>query len=198
MKLNIPRWIILHHTNGSKIDREADTSHHTIKEVDSWHRQRNFIRSATGHYCGYHYFITKSGELTQGRYDYEEGCHCIGMNTSSIGIGLAGNFSRGIWKENHQPTEAQEKTLQKLLVEKMKEHGIPVSHIVPHRFFSARECYGKNLDNEWGQRMAKTGLEKENEISEEVKIKFLKKQITILEQLIRLYIQLLNFLKGRN
>ena len=77
----------------------------------------------------------------------------------------------------------------------MKEHSIPVSHIVPHRFFAPyKVCYGSNLDNDWAQNLVKPELELEEE---KIKIELLKQQITLLERLIKFYVQLLNYWKGR-
>ena len=199
MKTNIPKWLVVHHTGGTDQDFYADTSHHTFRIVNDWHRQNPYVwlgeLSSLDCAIGYHYFIDKAGKLTQGRADTDEGAHCKGMNTSSIGICLAGNFSR--FKENRLPTFEQIKTLKNLLIELMRKHDIPLKRIVPHRFFNRKDCYGKNLPDDWAREVADKETLKYN--GKQLKIKLLKKQINILEKLIKLYVQILAlFSKGRS
>ncbi|GEM_PF-5583217 len=141
---NEPKWIIVHHTAGSLKD--------TFEDVNRWHKERwpNFV-SSLGHHIGYHYFIDATGKVTQGRAENEEGAHTIGKNTESIGICLAGNFSR----PGEMPTEAQERKSVELIREIQKRWDIPNENIVPHRKFAATECYGKNLDDYWVQSLFK-------------------------------------------
>lgn len=139
---NVPKWIIVHHTAGTQSD--------TFEDVNRWHKERwpNFV-SALGYHIGYHYFIDATGSVTQGRAETEEGAHTIGKNTESIGICLAGNFSR----PGEIPTEEQERKLVELVQEIQKRWNIPNENIVPHRKFAATECYGKNLDDNWVQSL---------------------------------------------
>lgn len=144
-------YIIVHHTGGTASDPRADTSHHTFEIVDNFHRDKWQFRSSLGHYTGYHYFINKQGILTQGRADTDLGAHTIGYN-NQIGICLAGNFDLSY------PTEAQAQTLATLLAAKVEEYGIPKEHIVPHRMFAQKTCYGTNLSNEWAQDLLRNQI----------------------------------------
>jgi hypothetical protein len=147
MKKNIPVWLIVHHVGGTEANPHADTSGATFAEVNEWHEHNPLISlgipSSLGFYIGYHYFIDKQGVVTQGRADTDEGAHCKGMNTTSLGICLAGNF------DVTYPTKAQTDSLRKLLSEKSQQYGISHDHIVPHRRFSSKTCYGTNLDGSW-------------------------------------------------
>lgn len=146
--MNIPKYIIVHHTGGTDTNPLADTSHHTFDIVNSWHKKLWEFKSSLGYYIGYHYFIDKQGNIKQGRADTDEGAHTIGMNESSIGICLAGNFDATL------PTKEQEKSLGKLLSELCKKHGIPLGNIVPHRAFAQKTCYGKRLEDNWAMKQA--------------------------------------------
>lgn len=177
-KENHPRWLIIHHTgagNSFEIDNQ-------------WHKQRwpQFI-SELGFWLGYHYWISRKGEIKQARRTDREGAHCRGMNTSSIGIALQGNFSE------YYPTNEQKTALKGLLVELMRKYNIPLKRIVPHRFFSPTECFGKNLPNSFARDLAAEETLKYND--EQLKVKLLEKQIGIIEQLIRIYVALIQFLK---
>ena len=137
--MNIPKWIILHHTAGTESDPLADTSHHTFAIVNEYHRKKFNFKSSLGTYIGYHYFIDKQGVITQGRADTDEGAHTIGKNKESLGICLAGNF------DLTYPTDIQLQVLKKLLREKSAQYKIPLINIVPHRRFSEKTCYGTKL-----------------------------------------------------
>lgn len=158
--MNKPTKLIIHHTGGTNADPLADTSHHTFKDVDSYHKSLGWGG------CGYHYFIEKDGKVTQGRKDSEEGAHTIGQNTSSLGICLAGNFDLTL------PTQAQEDALRDLLKQKTKEHNI--SQILPHRAFAKKSCYGKKLSDTWASDLVN---DQATILNLQIKILMLKIQI---------------------
>ena len=137
---NKPNKIIVHHTGGVDSNPLADTSHHTFETVYHWHKHgRNWTT------IGYHFFIDKTGKITQGRPVSMHGAHCIGENKTSIGICLAGNF------DATTPTEAQISSLRALLKKLVSDYNIPKSEIFPHRKFSNKTCYGNNLDDNWAK-----------------------------------------------
>jgi len=148
-KINVPKWLIVHHTGGTDASPRADTSHHTFEIVDNYHRGLWNFRSSLGHYIGYHYFIDKNGKVTQGRADTEEGAHTKGMNLKSIGVALAGNFDATL------PTAEQTEALTELLKELSIKYTIPVTNIVPHRMFANKTCYGNKLGNKWAADLVK-------------------------------------------
>lgn len=136
-----PEFIIVHHTGGTDLNPRADTSGQTYEIVDNYHKSLGWGK------IGYHYFIDKTGLLTQGRYDNQEGAHTIGYNTKSLGICLAGNFDVTL------PTEAQIQTLTKLLNNKCQQYDIPLKNIVPHRFAANKTCYGKLLSDDFARKL---------------------------------------------
>lgn len=86
------KYIIIH----------CSDSHYGNKQlIDEWHNARGWNG------CGYHYVITNcyptralyeayqphlksDGAITQGRLETQEGAHCFGLNSVSIGICLIG------------------------------------------------------------------------------------------------------------
>jgi len=74
--------------------------HHTVADIDAWHRERGFIRpphwriakkfntSLTS--VGYHFVIYIDGTIVTGRHPDEIGAHVAGHNTQSLGICLIG------------------------------------------------------------------------------------------------------------
>lgn len=148
------KYLIIHHTGGTEDNSLADTSSHTFEQVNAWHRQNPNVwlgrLSSLGYAIGYQYFIDKTGKVTQGRADNEEGAHTIGHNKDSIGICLAGNFDVTF------PTQEQRNTLRELLIRKQKEYGILTKNILPHSHFWKTHCYGRNLNDTWAQELVET------------------------------------------
>lgn len=151
---NKPEYLIVHHTGGTDADPRADTSHHTFNTVNTWHRHLwgDSVKSSLGHWCGYHFFIAKDGEVTRARKLTEMGAHTKGYNDRSIGICLAGNFDVTL------PTKEQEESLKNLLQELVLELGISASKIVPHRVFSNKSCYGNRLSDDWARKLVDTDV----------------------------------------
>lgn len=137
--MNIPKYIILHHTGGTDANPLADTSNHTAEQVDAWHRAKGWDG------IGYNWYIEKSGLLKRGRDESKQGAHTVGYNEVSIGICLAGNFDATL------PTIEQVNTLSNLLKEKMVQYNISRDNIVPHRKFAVKTCYGRKLSDSWAR-----------------------------------------------
>jgi hypothetical protein len=147
--LNTPKYLILHHTGGTDLNPLADSSNQTFEVVDAYHKSLGWGG------CGYHYFIDKTGKVTRGRLDSEEGAHCNqiengkSMNVQSIGICLAGNFDLTF------PTQRQEEELKKLLTLKMSQYNLTYDRIEPHRHWANKTCYGKRLSDTWARDLVK-------------------------------------------
>ena len=146
--MNIPRYIIVHHSGGSDADPLSDSSNFTFQQCNELHKRQFDFISSLGYYVGYHYFIEKSGKLYQARAESDEGAHTIGKNNSSIGICLAGNFDATL------PTEEQKATLKTLLERLCEKYNISEQNIVPHRTFAVKTCYGRKLSDTWAQELA--------------------------------------------
>ena len=188
MKLNKPRFLILHHTNGIYGNPNYDSSGVTFEQVNEYHKRKWNFKSSLGYYIAYQYFIDWSGKITQGRADTDIGAHTLRMNDKSIGICLSGNFSR-IGK-NNLPSWEQQESLRNLIIRLMKKYDIPLSKVVEHSFFSNTDCAGKNITKEWINTLLKEKLKND----EEIKIELLTKQIGILQKLIQIYTKLYRLL----
>lgn len=149
--MNTPSFLIVHHTGGTDANPKADTSHHTAEIINEWHKKLWNFRSSLGWYVGYHYVISKEGKVTQCRAHTDDGAHTIGMNSSSVGIVLCGNF------DYYLPTNAQVEALRKLLKRLTKELVIPAGNVVPHRRFAQKTCYGSKLSDTWAQELVVEG-----------------------------------------
>lgn len=179
MRINKPKWAILHH----------EGAWNGVEDVDSWHEFKWNFKSSLGFYLGYHYYIDQIGKITQCRADTDEGIHCKGMNLKSLGICMEGNFT-AINPDGSDvfPTNEQKQALKWLLIRLVRQYNIPLAKIVPHRYFKATECYGLNLKDDWGQRLAYQEIQKypENEIER----KLLRTAISLTERILKLTIKL--------
>jgi len=173
MSTNKPQFLIVHHTGGTDADPKADTSHHTFDVVDGWHKKLWNFKSSLGHYIGYHYFIDKTGKVTQGRSDTDEGAHTKGKNLVSLGICLAGNFDVTV------PSKEQVAALKTLLRAKMTQYALSLDSIVPHRKFAVKSCYGSKLSDTWAKDLLKeipvTPTPIQNETNDSIKDEIRKK-----------------------
>ncbi len=113
--------IIVHHaaTNGDV----------TAQTVHGWHLNNGWSG------IGYHYLIRTNGEIQRGRPEHAIGSHVAGANSDSIGICLAGNFSKQV------PSTAQLGALVDLVHYLQGRYGsIPV---IGHSDAGPSECPGK-------------------------------------------------------
>jgi N-acetyl-anhydromuramyl-L-alanine amidase AmpD len=151
MGINKPNKIIVHHTGGTDAVPLADSSNARAIDIDNWHKvrwpgftSRYFVNeNSESYHVGYHFVIEKSGKVVQCRGLDEEGAHCIGQNTSSIGVCLSGNF------DLTKPTKAQEKSFRKVYNTIAAVYpNITPNDIYPHRKYATKTCYGNNLEDD--------------------------------------------------
>lgn len=145
--MNVPKYLIIHHTGGTQANPLADSSNFTFEQCDAQHKVSFNMISSLGYYVGYHWYISKDGTTRQARADGDEGAHTKGYNSQSIGICLAGNF------DATYPTQAQIDSLKKLINEYSKKFNIPKENIVPHRKFAVKTCYGNRLADDWAAKL---------------------------------------------
>lgn len=179
-KINKPTKIIVHHTGGTDSNPAADTSKHTAETIDRYHATRwpgftsQLYKNKKGefYHCGYHFVIEKDGTIVQTRGIGEEGAHCVGHNTSSIGIVLTGNFDVTL------PTEKQEQAFRVLF----SRLGISPNEIFPHRKFATKSCYGKRLSDGHFNRLVKEDAAPPPSVRELqlLTIKLLNEMVTLL------------------
>ena len=74
------KYIVIHHS-------EVSTPH-TAEDVHQWHLTRGWDG------IGYHYFISKKGEIYEGRPHDTIGAHAIEVNRESVGVCFEGNFNK--------------------------------------------------------------------------------------------------------
>ena len=85
---------------------------------------------------GYHWVIRRNGKCEQGRPESKMGAHVKGHNRDSIGI---------VWIGTKYITEAQKKTLDRVIRGALKAYDLSVEDVYGHyELFSGKTC--PNLD----------------------------------------------------
>lgn len=113
-----PQFLIVHHLG--TVPAGFDYAN-TVKTVDQWHKARGWSG------IGYHKVILPGGEVKQGRADAVIGAHAFGANAASLGILVAGDFSKV------PPTSAQLRALVNVLAVLCARHKIKPENIIGHR-----------------------------------------------------------------
>ncbi len=118
---NKPDTIVLHH---------AEASHCSVYDVDQWHKSNGWAG------IGYHYFVTKTGQVYTGRPENAIGAHCPGQNDHSIGI-----CAEGAYMTETMP-EAQKQAIVDLC--KYIKSKYKITKIGGHKEFYSTDCPGEN------------------------------------------------------
>ena len=105
--------------------------HHTVTDIDSWHRQRGFNK------IGYHYVIYLDGSIHKGRPVEEIGAHCLGHNAHSIGVCYIGGLDEGFAPCDTR-TPQQRKALRELVVQLQQQY--PGATVHGHNEFADKAC----------------------------------------------------------
>lgn len=82
---NATKYIIIHHSRVS--------GKHDVRDVHQWHLDRKDKDGNPWAGIGYHYFISKKGEIYEGRPLDTVGSHAVPYNSCSVGVCFEGNFN---------------------------------------------------------------------------------------------------------
>ena len=124
--------------------------YHTAQDIDIWHKARwdgftsDVFKNDLGqpYHVGYHFVIEWDGKIVPTRGVQEEGAHCIGQNTVSIGVCFIGDGDK------HMPSPQQKSAWKKLY----KQLHIVFPNITehdtyPHRKYANKTCHGSKLSD---------------------------------------------------
>ena len=116
--------IVLHHS-GVTVLQSIETIHNYHKNTNGW----------AG--IGYHYYVRKDGSIYKGRDEKYAGAHCLGKNSTSIGICAEGDF------EQEQMSEVQKNAIIELIADIKTRYNI--KEIGGHKDYIATTCPGVNF-----------------------------------------------------
>lgn len=119
------RRIILHHIEAS---RQGETI--PVTDIDAWHKANGWAG------IGYHFYVTKKGQIFRGRPENVIGAHAKGENGDSIGIAVEGKY------QTETMPKVQEEAVIKLSQYLRRKYHI--STVVRHGDVNSTDCPGKN------------------------------------------------------
>ncbi len=118
----------------SKIEGEF-----TAADVESWHKQRALTEpwshytdsNGVERYIGYHYVVRRDGGVESARPENVVGCHCKGMNATSLAV---------CWIGRNHLTEKQRESLISIVAWICVKHALSYQDIYGHAQFSQKTC----------------------------------------------------------
>lgn len=103
-----------------------------VNEIRTWHKARGFKD------VGYHYVVRLDGTIEPGRPETEQGAHCKGLNSNSIGVCYVGGVEADGKTPADTRTQAQKSALKWLLKRLLVHH--PRAEVRSHRDFALKAC----------------------------------------------------------
>ena len=129
--------IIVHCTATRPDWWEKKTVNEQVKEVTRWHLDRGFSD------IGYHFLVSRSGEVVQGRPVEKSGAHAKGHNSDSIGIALFGGFgSDADDLATDHFTPLQLAAAYDLIRKLQDQYSIKNENVIGHNRISTKACPG--------------------------------------------------------
>ena len=122
IKRNKTEMIVLHHAAAKSC---------TVQQVHKWHLNKNWSG------IGYHYFISRDGQIFRGRPEDTVGAHITGHNSKSIGVCFEGDYTT-------QTMPQAQLEAGKELVAYLKDR-YKITKIKGHRDLMATSCPGINF-----------------------------------------------------
>lgn len=103
-----------------------------VETIRQWHKDKGW------HDIGYHYVVTRAGQIQEGRPVDVKGAHVKGENMYSIGV---------CWVGRNDITREAHTALCVLLLDLLEVYNLPVSQIMGHFELNPKKtCPNLNMD----------------------------------------------------
>ena len=123
-----PKKVVIHHTAGSKGRANQ------VRICQSYHQN-----SCGWSDIGYHYLISHTGEIFEGRPDNVLGTHVAGANKYCVGISAMGHYSK------YQCDQPCWNSLVRLTAYVCSKYRIQPKDIIGHKNMANKDCPGKYI-----------------------------------------------------
>lgn len=114
----------------------------TVEDLRRWHKEGNGWDD-----IGYHYVIHLDGSIHKGRPDEKQGAHCVGKNSTSIGVCYIGGVAKDGKTAKDTRTKEQKASLIRLL--KHLRLRYPTAVIRGHRDYARKACPSFDAKSEY-------------------------------------------------
>lgn len=121
-KMETIEGIVLHHSGTTILQ--------TVETIHNYHKSKGWAG------IGYHYYVRKDGSIYKGRPENMAGAHCLGVNSTSLGICAEGDFN------TETMAEVQKQAIRQLIVDIKARYNI--KYVKGHRDIISTSCPGKN------------------------------------------------------
>lgn len=183
--VNKPTLILVHCS-----DIPESASYDQFKMINDYHRDdRGFPKSSLGFYVGYHALVT-GGKNYKCKEDTDEGAHCnqslngLSINFQSLGICWGGDGDVEL------PSDIHYKLLQKQIWAWQDKYNISNKNVKFHREFATwKTCPGTKIDQTWLDTLLTRPIIDTCKPERDI-IKEQDKQISVLKQLLQMFINL--------
>lgn len=105
----------------------------TAADIDKWHKAKGWKK------IGYHYVICIDGKLESGRELFEDGAHCLGHNTTAIGICYIGGLDNNN-KPKDTRTPEQKETMCQVVHTLLDHFNLTINDVYCHNQFANKAC----------------------------------------------------------
>lgn len=168
------RWSIREPSHITKIVVHQELADGSIESVNQYHISPNHISDrGCPHFC-YHYGIRKNGQIIQANDLTNITWHVSGVNQSSVGIMLEGNFKGPGHELGHEkPTDEQMQSLKDLVAHLIKLLSLTKQDVFGHYHFGKRACPGYFV-SDWIEKYRSEILQPEGKKAPEWTIKELQ------------------------
>ena len=113
---------------------------YTIDDIRRWHVARGFAD------VGYHYVIHLDGSVSRGRPLTQQGAHCTGHNSNSIGVAYVGGVAADGKTSKDTRTEKQRVALRNIVRDLLTQFPRATTH--GHREFAKKACPSFDVQTE--------------------------------------------------
>lgn len=157
------RWSIREPSKINKIIVHQELAEGSVESVNKYHISSNHISDrGCPHFC-YHYGIRTNGQTIQANDLTNVVWHTGGVNESSVGVMLEGNFKGpGHDLGREKPSEEQMQSLTKLVERLIEMLSLTKQDVFGHYHFGKRACPGyfvsEWIENLRGQMIASEAI----------------------------------------
>ena len=123
-----PTKIVIHHTAGSKGGAS------TVKAIQGYHQN-----SCGWTDIGYHFLVSHTGTIFEGRPENVKGAHVAGANSYCLGISAIGHYSR------YQCDQPCWNSIVRLTAYACSKYRIAPNNIIGHQNMANKDCPGRHI-----------------------------------------------------
>lgn len=146
------KYITVHHDGMNAFyDMSEGGAVKRLNTIRESHTERKAKAGEKWADIGYHFIVDPAGRVWEGRPLQYQGAHVQDYNEHNIGVMCMGNF------EQQSPSRAQVESLDRFVLQLMKQYRITLGNVKTHREWASTACPGRNLQSHMVQTRGRGG-----------------------------------------